>query len=502
MTQHTADLTRLGSVELVIADPVPRTELLPTRDADHLKGVLSQMALRLSPGQGKPNRQLELLAMRAEFLAEALHPTPAVDPEEFARWVVTEELRLAQQWQDHLLDALIERAGASARRVVFLVSSGYDLYPGDFYLSAVGLGSEGSAVNLTGPAQDLAKTLSAYGWVVVPVVPPPPDPEIRKGKRIGKFRLEPFRASREAERDEGKAEGYLELGLALKQQGKLEDAEDAFKKALHHFYGDPRTAERQALASLELGAIREQLGKTELAARAYAEARELSPELATERLGPLVELLDPTAPLVLMARTTTGALVRNGKDVGKAVENLGDRVRLTYQVPGFATGRLHPVSISYKRSGNELSSPRWARSATPEPVAALRARRMLAGAMPEGELEVKVILDPSFEFPDDEGDRGGGVTIRVESADTGAGDAEALLRVSVAAGAPNVLARVWHDVPQAVAPGNLIGWSQRRHVELSPDDSLVTVLVEDLYSGRRGTAVVSVKDPDRDDEYP
>ena len=74
----------------------------------------------------------------------------------------------------------------------------------------------------------------------------------------------------------------------------------------------------------------------------------------------------------------------------------------------------------------------------------------------------------------------------------------------MAAGAPTVLARVWHDAPQVVAAGDLAGWSQRRHVELSPDDSLVSVLVEDLYSGRRGTAVVSVKDPDReeDDEYP
>lgn len=501
LTQHAGELTALGSVEVVSADPEPRTELGATRDADQLHGVLSQLALRLSPERTAPSR-VELLAMRAEFVAEALQPTPAVDPQEFARWVTAEEVRIGQAWEDRLLEALLERSGGTSRRAVILVSSGFDLFPGRFYLPAVDLGGEAggsSTAGLAEPTEGLARTLAAYGWVVVPLVPPPPDPEMRPGPRLGKWRLQPLGAAREAERDPGKAEGYLELGLALRAQGKLEDAEDAFEKAVHHFFGDPRTAGRQALALLELGEVQAELGKAELAERTFAEARQVDPVEAARRLGPEIELLDPTAPLAALAEATAGALVRDGKDLARAAENLASRVRVTYQVPGVATGELYPVSVRYERGERELRAPGWARSATPGTVAAARVRGLLSGELTRGEIEVSALLDPSLALADRQGLRSGGITVRLDGAPVAEG-AEALLRISVAAGAPDVLARVWQEEPRLLTSEEAGGWSYRRQLRLGPGDSLVAVLVEDLYSGRWGSAVIAVRDPDRDEE--
>jgi tetratricopeptide (TPR) repeat protein len=507
LAEQVAALTRLGSVEVVVADPAPRSLLAATRDAETLSGVLSQVALGLArfppeDATAAAAGRTELLAIRAEFLAEALHPTPAVDPEEFARWAAEEEVRLGRLRQDRLLDFLVERAGSEPRRAVVLVSSGYDLSPGDFYLEAVDLDEEAAAApRLDDDTDALARTLAAYGWIVVPLVPPPPEPEVRPGKRIGKWRLQPgtsiftpIGAGREAERDEGKAEAYLELGTALRAQGKLEDAEDALEKALHHFYGDPRTAKRQALALLELGAVRVDLGEHELAERTFAMARELDPEQAEHRLGPVVELLHPSAPLDVLAGVTTGLVVREERQLARILEDLGRRVRLTYQVRGLATGELFPVSVSFERAESELVAPGWARSATPRTVAEARVRRMLAGDLPQGDLELRATFEP-----DAEGSRSGHVTVTFAGGRPFPEGQEALLRVTWAAGAPDVMARVWSSRPEAVAEAPA-EWFERHALTLAPDESLASVLVEDLYSGRWGAAVVVVEDPDQSDE--
>ncbi len=506
LTRHAEDLTRLGDVEVVVADPVPRPELAVTRDSGALHGVLSQMALRLSrysssdpEGSGQ-----ELLDMRTEFLAEVSSPTPAVDPQELARWVVGEEVRIGRLWQDRLLDFLVGRAGVRSRRALVLVSSGYDLSPGEFYLPAVGLAKEAhaeSTADLHADLESLSRTLAAYGWIVVALRPPPPEPVIRPGKRIGKWRIYPspvgLGATREAERDVKKAEAYLELGTALRKQGKLEDAGDALEKALHHFYGDPRTASRQAVALLELGAVLAELGEDEEAQRAFTRARVLAPGLARESLGRAAEMLDAVAPLAALAQATAGGVVKDAKDFARAVVSLESRVRLTYQVAGLATGRLCPVAVSSTRDGPEVQAPGWARSATPETVATARVRRMLAGDSTDGELGIDVSEAATLP-PGPPGGAAGEVTVKLlpSSHDSGG---ELLMRVTVAAGAPDVLARVWHGSPEILSPDAVSEWSHRHRIELTPGDSLVAVHVEDLYSGSWGTALVAVKDPDRDD---
>lgn len=502
VTRHAEELTRLGSVEVVVADPVPRTVVAATRDPEHLHGVLSQVALRQWPaGEARTGAgRTELLAMRAEFLAEALHPTPAVDPQAFARWAAAEEVRMGRLRQDRLLDFLVEHAGEHPRRAVVLVSSGYDLAPGDFYLPAVDLGGEasaGGAPRLDGETEALARTLAAYGWIVVPLVPPAADPKARPGTRVGPWRMRPptsfsmpGRAAFEEERDVDRAEAYLELGLALAGQGKPEDAEDAFKKALHHFYGDPRTAERQALAYLELGAVREELGKAELAERDYAAARELDPAQATERLGPVIELLAPAAPLGVLAEATAGVVVRDAEQLARTVENLGGRVRLTYQVTGLATGELRPVAVRFERDGQDLDAPRWARSATPATVAAARVRRLLAGDLMDGDFEVRAAFEPTEGHG---ADGAGDLTVRLAGEPFEA-EQEVLLRVTWAAGAPDAVGELGTSSPEVVTAGAGGDWSVRRALTVGPDESLIAVLVEDLYSGDWGGSVLSVED--------
>ena len=509
------ELTALGEVTIVVADPAPWTMLAPTRDRDRLNASLSQLA-RFQEGRD------ELLALRAQAVEEAADPpTEGEDGDgttldaDLLAAVAAEESRIVRARHDDLLLELTEHAeqgGAGPYRALLIASGGYDVEPEGFYSSLIDeTPVAGPAARLDVATEILARTLASYGWVVLPMLPPEADP-LKEGVRIGKLRLTGpsvrverqhatptdweeydrtvlrlFGARLEGKRKPKRAEAYLELGAALHDQGKLAEAEDALRQAIYHFAGDPKTAERQAVAFARLGAVLQAREETQEANAALRLARRLDPGVEIAGSGPIAALLAPTAPLESLARTTGGSVVRSDRDLAGALEGLNRRVWLTYQVAGLPDGDLHAIEARYK-SSRGLIYPAWARSSTPESVSAARARRLLAGEPTGGDLAFDA------RFP---GQEPGEVHLELEPPGIEAGGevtadaaSDTVLRLTLGVGGPDVEPTVEHRRLGSQTGRDI--WSYRVGFEMPEDRSWLAVLVEDLETGIWGGQLIEV----------
>ena len=498
------ELTALGEVTIIVADPAPRMLLPPTRDRDRLNGSLSQLA-RFQEGRD------ELMALRAEAVAER-RAGVELDAE-LLRAVAAEEARMVRARHDDLLLELVAREGPRPHRVLLFSSGGYDLDPGEFYRPLIDGEPDadaGASETLTVATESLARTLAGYGWITVPLMPPDDDPLV-EGVRIGKFRLtgpsatfedKPTTptdweksnrtvlwmggAKLESHRKPKRAEAFLELGTALQGQGKLAEAEDALRQAIYHFAGDPRTAKRQAIAFAHLGAVLEAREETQEAHAAFRLARRLDPEVAlsvgagdSEAGGPIANLLAPSAPLAMLAQATSGSVVRGARHLAKALDGLRHRVRLTYQVAGLPDGTLQDLDARYLGS-RQLIHPGWARSSTPESVAAARTRRLLAGEPTGGGMKVRAAVHHAGE-----------IDLTLEPPETGEESAsDAVLRLSIGAGGPDVEPTVEHR-PLGTQTG-AGPWTYRVGFEVPVDRSWLAVVVEDLETGAWGGHLIDL----------
>ncbi|HKH46150.1 MAG TPA: VWA domain-containing protein [Thermoanaerobaculia bacterium] len=164
------ELTALGPVEVVIAEPEPRPALLPTRDPAVLDDALSRLLLT---GDGRD----DLRVLRQRFLAEVGAPTDRPeDQAERLEEAVAAEARLAGHQQDVLLEWLADARGQGGPRVLFLVSDGFDLDPRAPYLGWISDRARRSALgagladpSLAERSRDLARSAAALGWTVLPM---------------------------------------------------------------------------------------------------------------------------------------------------------------------------------------------------------------------------------------------------------------------------------------------------------------------------------------------
>ncbi|MCB1033885.1 MAG: hypothetical protein KDD47_08645 [Acidobacteria bacterium] len=439
LVEEAETLTSLGTVTVVEADPEPRTVVAPTRDADAVAQALSDWALE-ADGEGA------LVALR-----EAVLDTGGEDLD--PRDLVGLETALVRDRLDVFLIDLVEHLPATARRAVLPLGLGFDLQPEAFY----GIASPPAedATSLAALTRDLGRSLGAYGWVTLPLAAPLPEnrAKTKPGLRIGKFRLGPgkdfgmwIRASYEEDRNPKKARAHYEVGVQQMKAGQTEDAVESFKKALFHFYGDPRTGKEQIRAYEALARALEALGDAEGARRAEEAARELAEhpkvlkrqqkeatkakkagaisgsssgetaattagsELAETGAGSTadgsppeprsagVTDIDPEAALDVLVSATAGFAVRNAEQLGEALESLGRRYRLTFPLEARYPGRLLELQVQPSDPAFAVTAPAFARSSTPEPVAAARLRRLLTSELPNegGDLDAEV-LEPGPE---------------------------------------------------------------------------------------------------------
>ena len=468
LSQRAEELTEIGTVQVLwrrAADPEEaasehplETVMATTRDGGELRQTLAKIALTI---EGQDELTSVRYGLRRELLDQPWTERAALRRIQKAQ---RREEALVIGHQDTVLTFLADVGRSSgARRALYWVTSGFDANPHQFYglqrdgglEHAAGLENEGAAaqasqsegaeltlIPLARETELFARTLAAYGWVVFPVVPPPPDPLRGKGsgKRLGKWRFLGFMATYEAERLPNRAEAYLELGDAHRGGGRWQDAADAYDRAYFHFWGDPRTKSRQALALVGLGEVLEHLDQPTASRRALEMAVELDSEVAEEAVrSRLQERADAERwtvrdgdqtegllsiedrmrfmegglksrffPLNRVARETSGRRLADHRHVLQALDDLRVRLRLTFQLEGASDGELKPIEATWDQpapdgkpsdeAGDEEASlryGRWVRSGVPARLTRAVARRLLVedaiqpGAGLEGILRVE-----------------------------------------------------------------------------------------------------------------
>ncbi len=116
------------------------------------RGMLRSSLARLSESERGRD---ELTALRSAFLTALHSETGDYAPEEFRLAFRAEEERLIRGRLDMLLTFLAEDSGAGSRRVLFLVSDGFDLVPDDFYSMWSKLEAERSEASASPKASSL-----------------------------------------------------------------------------------------------------------------------------------------------------------------------------------------------------------------------------------------------------------------------------------------------------------------------------------------------------------
>ncbi len=482
LAERVDTLVELGSVEIVVGDESPRRLLGPTRDAQLIENQLAGLAL-------DPRGVHEVIEARVANLSELPETSSGSVSSAWVRAVVEAEAAAVTRRLDQMLLWVVERGPSEPKRALIWVTDGFDLDPASFYRER-GLSFPGWQEVFTSTALSFARTLAGYGWVTFSFAPRAPGPGLVPGKRFGKWLYRPRMPAgliggtltREERRDPDKAESYLEIGEAELGQADAESAREAFEKALYHFAGDPRSGVRQAAAKAGLGRSLEALGRPAEARQMYRHAVALDPELAPLYPQAAFDLLDPIRPLETVTLVTAGRTVRDAEAIDEAVQSLGRRARLTYQVEGRPEGRLAKLDVFIAGSPNRLRHPGWVRSGALETVAAARARSILRGEAVDGALDVRANLDRGRERK---------LEARVSQGKPGAPDDEPrTMRVSLAIGTPGGAIRVQHeriDLPSGAA---LSDWVYRTTLDALDRDEWVAVVIEDVESGEWGAELV------------
>lgn len=519
LARHAEALTALGTVEVVIADPEPRSLLSPTRDGAILAGVLSQVALQPPLGEDL------LRSLRAAYLAARDDPALASDlppPAEAAPVLAAEELRVVREQLDAVTTWLLRRR-STARRALFLANNGWDVDPGAF----LDLPVETVPERFEAATEDFAQTLAAYGWSTFCLQAPPPAPVPdglylgrwffpRIGKSKGKVQEKPYvdpdtgilgveeqifipiiGGTYQEYKDPDKARAFLELGRVHQAAGEREEAAEAFRKAIYHFYRDARTADEEAAAWTLLGDVLEALEQPQAALRARSEAIHLAPTREADHPSLASRLRTPLRPLAQIADATNGAVVRGERVLAQAIGLLRERFRVTYQRSGDPAGSMLPIEVRHARDGFAVQAPAWARSETPESVARMRVRRLLAGTLGvDGGWPLEATVTPN---------RPSGVAMLAvrlggEAVPEQAESLDATPRwlrvtvgvVDIGAGAAAEPA-IAVGPPLEVAPGSLDAWIQEQVVDLPGEVTWIAVVVEDLETGDWGSDLVEVE---------
>lgn len=431
-----------GQVAVVLADPQPRWLLGATDDRDDVARVLAQLALQPTASGQLQQLRDEFLTLAAteptdqdiiELLAEEERRIVRRRHDQLTTWLADDAAQPATDRRAllYVSDGFDAHPESFYEGIASMhdpptpedapphsPNDSADLGSGDGSGSADLDSGDGSADLETGndgaTSLALSQVLASYGWVALPMLPPEPE-LLTRGLRLGKFLIKPIGPRRinippedtaqgdqyglrslvqrvgqvllfglqvkyEEHRDVDKARAYLDLARALHGQGKLEDAADAYEKALFHFSGDPRTAELQAEAMAGVGDMMAELGDRQGAQRAYENALTLDPGMV-ETVGTGIAFSDPATVLRPLATATVGRLVRQAEDLQGVFDVFPRKLRLTYQLDALPSGKLQDIEVVCRREKVPPSHPRWTRSGTPEVVTEARLRQLLEAGL-------------------------------------------------------------------------------------------------------------------------
>jgi tetratricopeptide (TPR) repeat protein len=375
-------LVAFGRVEVVAVDPDPRVVLPASRDVARVRGALP--AVTLWEDSEEP-----LLALREEFAAamELLEAEPAYDEAEARAMALAfydEEVRRVRRRMDRILSRLAEPADGDAQRVLLWVARGFDLTPEELYFSGE---LPGAIEPLGEDARSWTRAVAAFGWSVLVWPPHTEQVLLRRGFRIGKWRMNwgpsGLAVAHEAERRPESARAYVELAESHFAAGDLQAAEEALTVAIHHFYGDPRVRAELALAWKRLGEVRSQLGEPTRARAAFLNALELDPRLEDVLAAQSQVLPDWQEPLVALVDATAGRVVADAQGVAAALGVAARAQRVSFLLRDAPGGELLPVEVHFPGRELRVRHRGWVRSGAPSRLVLARLRSFLDESLSE-----------------------------------------------------------------------------------------------------------------------
>lgn len=208
-------------------------------------------------------------------------------------------------------------------------------------------------------------------------------------------------------------------------------------------------------------------------------------------VAPTVLFIAPDGPLLQLTAATGGERIAHAARLGAALEDIGRRIRVTYQVAREPDPAPRRVRVRVSRPGLTVKAPEWVSSTTPEAVAEGRAIDVLSGSRnPTGD----VPLQPSLEMEPSQGGRprGGTIGVLVDLSplrDLLAQIDRTKLRVSVAVAVSGSPSQVFHHLVELERPASQrIAWSAP--IEVPADTNMVAIVVEELATGAWGSARV------------
>jgi len=433
LAQQAGELTRLGTVEIVAADPNPRVVMPATRSARLVEQTLQQLSGDLA-GRDAVGRERKRFfdQVRTDYEtsgtgqgansggSDIATPNVSANRKALVWSTVAQEDRLLREQQDRLLTWTSDYLEAGPRALL-LVNDGYDLDPRDFYLAGVEdlrMRTElDSLLQTYSPMErfrGLVRVMAASGWVCVNLALGSP------------------------------SSTFATVGAEISGKGFMGDVAG-------------RSTQGQGVAL------------------------------------PSQLFYRPLDGLRNLAKETGGELVTGKAKIPEAVGRLADRVRLTYQVERLPDGAVHKVEVRPRRAGLTVNAPEWSGSPAPEAVSSARARRLLEDQAEKGDLPVVAALAIEKEHSGLKNRERGTLQARLDLSglDPAALPESTSLRVTFAVALPDQLPFVRHDVVQGQNLRGLDAWTYTLPVSLPQQVGKVSVLVEELTTGAWGGALAA-----------
>lgn len=437
------ELTGLGEVEVVIADPEPRSVLV-TGDGLALAERLGWL------GASDRGRQA-LVTLRQRTLRSLRpragpSPPAAAEAAELVRRAIDEELEIVAGQQQHLLAWAAEARG-DGPRVLVLVADGYDLDPTAFYRQH--LTAEAAELVAGEPAtwrferglEETARALAASGWTVLPLVAGASAIAVERPEEIIE-RPSPADPPRSGIFPGVVRRPHVTIGGGKKGQEAAED--------------------------------------------------DLPP----------ASLVEPQEPLKRLAAASGGEVLGSADGLRQLIPRLAGRYALVYRSSLAAGAEPRPLELRSRRPGVELRARRWVSRSTPPPMVAARLRRLLAGDdQLDGGFDVAAVWRVTAAQEAAGEALEGELEARLSVAELAAAEVTGLeradLRVTIGWQRADGSVETRHEIERGQDLRALADWRYSTSLAVPADAGELAVLIENLADGRWGGALAAIVRADR-----
>jgi VWFA-related protein len=325
LMKHVDKFVRMGTVDVIFANPRPAPLLQNSRDADAVRQALETVVKSGGSNQLAMHRLEFLSFMQSSTQLEAVKLTqdrfiedpsgkiqraPPPPPKsnmsplatsvdvKLVRPYIEQEVQLINRFRKNLI-AMMSNYSRYAPRTLIMVTDGYDLNPLEYYSSHLNKGDEVelksyvAQASLEESAAKMATSLASAGWVTVSV----------QGDTF--------------------TDGWMDDASTI-------SAGRVHKSIYGNFINGPQNI-----------------------------------------------LYRPADPLRKVAEETGGEVVGNSGKIAQAMERIDDRLRITYQVDRKPDGKARKIELRARDNKLKVRAARWATSSTPDEMAEQRALAQL-----------------------------------------------------------------------------------------------------------------------------